>query len=433
MSVLCIGWAIQPNLAGPVSRVSPVVQERIDARPTESLNLIVTYKSRPGILQQDRVARLGGRVDRSFANIRASLVNLSGTAVQELADDPDVAWVSLDYPVAGTMDVARDAAGAPGRFSPFGGRTGEGVTVAIIDSGMSDHPDLGDRVLASVDFTGNSDPTDHWGHGTHVAGIVAGDGSRSGGLYRGVAPGASLVNLRVLDENGRGYTSDVIAAIEWAIDHKYEYGIQVLNLSLGHPVFEPAEEDPLVQSVEQAWEAGLVVVCSAGNNGSYGHYSINSPGNSSRVITVGSLTDWNSLGDSDDMVSSFSSKGPTAFDSFLKPDLIAPGNRIVSLRAAGSGIDALHPEWRKTAPGTFNSDYFEHSGASMAAPLVSATIALMIGADDPQPQPDGIKAQLMLSAQEMQGSPVVVGVGALNIEAALNETEEDPTPTPDGV
>ena len=397
------------------------MQERIDANPAESLDVIVTYESRPGMLQKDRVARLGGQVDRSLPTINAEAMRLSGDAVRELADHPDVAYVSLDHPVTGMMDVARGVAGLPDAFSQFSGLTGAGVTVAIIDSGVSGHADLGDRLLASVDFTGGFDAQDRWGHGTHVAGIIAGDGSLSGGNYRGVAPGASLVNLRVLDNAGRGTTSDVIAAVEWSIDHKDEYGIKVLNLSLGHPVFEPAANDPLVQAVEQAWEAGLVVVCSAGNNGSYGYFSVSSPGNSPRVITVASLTDWNTPGSSDDTVSSFSSHGPTAFDAVLKPDLIAPGNRIVSLRAPGSGIDVLHPEWRTTAPGAFGADYYELSGTSMAAGMVSATIALMIE-DGSDPTPDGIKAQLMLSATDMQGLTVDVGAGVLDIEAALNET-----------
>ena len=151
LPVLSIGWMGQPTLSAPAgnfaalesSRVSAVVQERIDANPAESLDLIVTYKSRPGVLQRNRVAKLGGRVDRSFRTIRAEAISLSGNAVHELADDPDVAHVSLDYPVTGMMNVGRKVAGLPHASSQFGNLTGAGVTVAIIDSGIIDHADLG--------------------------------------------------------------------------------------------------------------------------------------------------------------------------------------------------------------------------------------------------------------------------------------------------
>jgi serine protease AprX len=227
--------------------------------------------------------------------------------------------------------------------------------------------------------------------------------------------------VRVLDANGAGRTSDVIAALNWVLNNRETYGIRVLNLSLGHPVYEPAEQDPLVQAVDSVWDAGVVVVCSAGNSGRDGHGTISSPCNSRKVITVGALNDRNTIESSDDTVTTYSSRGPTRLDLVAKPDILAPGNRIVSARAAGSQLDDLYPERRVAADPSQPSliEHFELSGTSMAAPFVSGAAALMIE-QDPTLTPATVKARLMLSAKKAAvGDPFSTGAGALDILGAL--------------
>jgi serine protease AprX len=285
--------------------------------------------------------------------------------------------------------------------------------------------------VAAVDFVGSYDPTftpdgsiDPNGHGTHVAGILVGNGSASSGQFTGVAPEASLVSVRVLNDQGQGRTSDMLAGLQWILDHKDAYGIRVLNLSLGHPIYEAAEVDPLVQAVDSLWDAGVVVVCAAGNGGRSGHGSISSPCNSRKVITVGALNERKTFDSLDDMITTYSSRGPTRIDLIAKPDLLAPGNRIVSTRAAGSYMDTLLPG-RQVAADAGLPDVQEHlemSGTSMAAPFVAGAAALMVQ-QDPSLNPGTVKARLMLSAKKAAlGDPFASGAGLLDVLAALRAT-----------
>ena len=248
------------------------------------------------------------------------------------------------------------------------------MTIALIDSGVAQHSEI-ETLVKVVDFITDrevdpSNSVDPNGHGTHVAGILVGDGSRSKyGRLRGIAPQADLISLRVLDETGSGKTSDTLAALEWILENRSRYDIDVVNLSLGHPVYEAANNDPLVQAVEDLWDAGVVVVCAVGNMGVQGHGTVNSPCNSRKVISVGVLNDKNTTSRSDDTVATYSARGPTRLDRVAKPDLLAPGNRIVSARAAGSRLDQQFPERRVADDSTrpTQKDHFEMSGASMAA------------------------------------------------------------------
>jgi subtilisin family serine protease len=229
------------------------------------------------------------------------------------------------------------------------GYDGSGIGVAVIDSGITDIPDLHGhdyRVIYAQDFTGINATVDQYAHGTHVAGIIGGNGKNSTGsnysyTIRGLAPNVNLINLRVLDANGAGSDSAVIKAIETAINLKSKYNIRVINLSLGRGVFESYQQDPLCQAVEQAYNAGIVVVVAAGNGGrdnSYGtngYGTITAPGNDPYVITMGAMKTMGTPTRADDLIATYSSKGPTLFDHVVKPDLVAPGNRIVSLYTAG--------------------------------------------------------------------------------------------------
>jgi serine protease AprX len=305
------------------------------------------------------------------------------------------------------------------------------VTVAMIDSGVALHPEI-QTMVAAVDFVGTYDPlfapggsVDPDGHGTHVAGIIVGNGSHSDqAQFAGIAPQASLVSLRVLDDVGRGSTSTMLAALQWVLDHKNQYGIRVLNLSLGHPVYEAPEVDPLVQAVDALWDAGIVVVCAAGNSGRDGHGTVSSPCNSRKVITVGALNDRKTLDLNDDTVTTYSGRGPSRVNLVAKPDIIAPGNRIVSTRSAGSYLDLLYPANRVAGdsgqPGVF--EHFELSGTSMAAPFVAGAAALMLE-QEPSLNPGTVKARLMLSTRKATvGDPFATGAGALDILATLHAT-----------
>ncbi len=317
---------------------------------------------------------------------------------------------------------------------------GAGVTVAVLDTGIATTTDLAaSRIVGWKDFVnGQPAPYDDAGHGTFVAGIIAGDGTaslplESGGLatvqFRGVAPAASIVGIKVLDEAGQGRSSTMIAGIAWAIAHKDDYNIRVLNISIGGNPVGPLNHDPMAWAVEAAWKSGITVVCAAGNEGDFGTGGILSPGNDPFVITVGATDSRQTADPSDDTVASYSSVGPTLFDEIAKPDLVAPGNRLISLRAQGSYIDANFAEniipladFAPTAPVGTVSSYLKLSGTSASTPLVAGAAALMIGAD-PSLTPGDVKKRLMKTADPVAGATVnQAGQGTLDVDGALAST-----------
>jgi serine protease AprX len=228
--------------------------------------------------------------------------------------------------------------------------SGSGVSVAVIDSGIDTrHNALKGRVLVTRDFTGG-DGEDRYGHGTHVAAIIAGQAGKSAETrdYRGIAPGAYLLNLRVLGDDGSGVVSDVIEAIDWTIEHRREYNVRVINLSLGAPVLQPYRDDPLCEAVERAVRAGIVVVAAAGNygqtvDGKMVFGAITSPANSPFAIAVGAIDTHDTAKRSDDTLAAYSSKGPTRYDLIVKPDLAAPGSHIRSAESMDSYLSKTYP------------------------------------------------------------------------------------------
>ena len=267
-----------------------------------------------------------------------------------------------------------------GDIKPLSGR---GITVAVIDTGIDTrHNAFGNRVLASVDFTGG-DGQDHYGHGTHVASIIAGRPGRAAdtATYRGIAYGAYLLNLRALGDDGSGTASDVIEAIDWAIEHKNQYNIRIINLSLGAPVLQSFRDDPLCEAVERATRAGMLVVAAAGNNGQTEDGTpqfglITSPGNSPYALTVGALDTHDTPQRSDDTLAPWSSKGPTRFDMVLKPDVAAPGVHVVGAESTGSYLSGTYPQ--RHVAGGGSGAYIQLSGTSMAAAVVSGAAALVL-------------------------------------------------------
>src|SRR5213594_1794244 len=252
------------------------------AAKTSNTTVDVIVRFRPGKASHAAIHSHGGSVKDDLPVVDGVLASLPGKAIEGLANDPNVIFLSPDREVKSTMDYSIPTIGA--NIARSNGYDGSGIGVAVIDSGVSTTPDLSSRIAYSESFISLS-ADEKYGHGTHVAGIIAGTGKDSAQKYVGVAPGAKIINLRVLDDNGSGTDSNVIKAIDRAISLKNQYNIRVMNLSLGRPVFESSALDPLCQAVERAWKAGIVVVTAAGNEGrnnslgTQGYGTIAAPGN----------------------------------------------------------------------------------------------------------------------------------------------------------
>jgi len=351
-----------------------------------------------------------------------------GSAATLSSEFPHARQVSLDAGVS--VSAIRQPARATWRRPRAAASIGvdasrRRIAVAIIDSGIRPHADLPlSRIRAFKDFVaGSTVPVDNCGHGTHVAGIVAGNGRSSNGLYAGIAPGVDIVALRVLGDDCAGNTSDVIDALEWIGRHHETYRIKVVNVSLGHAVLESIFTDPLVQAVERLSRKGVAVVTAAGNKGLNpatdlpGYGGIGVPCNAPSSICVGSLDTLGSAELSDDRVSDASSRGPTRFDLLAKPDLVAPGVNIVSLAAPGSRLftelEHLHVLDANGSP-----RYLMLSGTSMAAPAVAAAAALLLQENDLSA--NTLKLALQFTARLVPLTDVLTqGAGALNIAGAL--------------
>ena len=421
----------------------------------QRIRVIVQFKGRVNTSRLQKMSRLGGQRLNRLDVVRGGVFNLPLSAVDALSKDSDVVYVSPDRPLRGaSADQFQQAVGAD--IAQSSGWDGTGVGVAVIDSGISDHPDLHDpatgasRVVYSESFVPGTDTHDGYGHGTHVAGIIGGNGTVSAGYITGVAPHVNLISLKVLDSNGAGSDSYVIAAIQRAIELKDTYNIRVINLSLGRPVYESFTQDPLCQAVEAAWQQGIVVVAAAGNwgrdndFGTYGYGLIGVPGVDPSVITVGAMNTLGTAPKSDDVLTTYSSKGPTMVDHIVKPDLVAPGNKIESLMAPGNTLAGEEPQ-NVVNPAEYGDttgqpSYMALCGTSMATPVVAGTAALLIQ-QDPTLTPDTIKARLMKTAdkafptQSIIVDPTTgqsftenydlfaVGAGYLDIPAALANTD----------
>jgi serine protease AprX len=301
-----------------------------------------------------------------------------------------------------------------------------GLAVAVIDSGIQPHADLPlSRIRAYKDFvTGGRTPVDNCGHGTHVAGIIAGSGAHSNGAYAGIAPDVDIVALRVLGDDCSGNTSDVIDALEWVGLNYERYNIRVVNISLGHSVLESIFTDPLVQAVERLSRKGIAVVTAAGNKGinratgNPGYGGVGVPCNAPSSICVGSLDTKGTADFADDRVSDSSSRGPTRFDLLAKPDLVAPGVNIVSLAARGSRLFNEFADLR--VPGSTGlPEYFKLSGTSMASPAVAGAAALLLR-ENKQLAVNALKVTLQFTSRILPKTDVLTqGAGAMNIRGAL--------------
>ncbi|MBV9760002.1 MAG: S8 family peptidase [Acidobacteriaceae bacterium] len=399
------------------------------------VDVIVQYKTPPTDRHFERVHWLGGKDKKRFKRIPGAAFTMPAASLQQLANDPEVAYISLDRKVRSHLDLSAAAINASAAWSSS--YTGTGIGVAVIDSGISSQvQDLGNangqtdpahsRVVYAENFlvpatnpdgsrnNAHYQTNDGYGHGTHVAGIIGGNGFLSSGpssltTFKGIAPTVNLIDLQALDANGDGSDSTVIAAIEEAIDLKSKYNIRVINLSLGRPVYESFALDPLCQAAEQAWKAGIVVVVAAGNDGrdnsfnNNGYGTIDAPGNDPYVITVGAMNAKFTPFQGDDVITTYTSRGPTMIDHIVKPDLVAPGNHVSSLLDNTGYLSKTYPQ-NVVNPLVYLShgggqSYLVLNGTSMATGVVSGAAADLLSAN-PSLTPDQVKAVLMLSANK---------------------------------
>ena len=373
--------------------------------------------------------------------INGQVLELPNRLIASMSQHPDVFRLHFDRPTKGANYRTALTTGTR-LVQKTLGFTGAGVGVAVIDSGITSwHDDLTDgpatatsysplrpygnqRVAAFVDFVnGQLAPYDDLGHGTHVAGIIAGNGHDSHGQKAGSAPDATLVSLKVLDSTGAGNISDIIGALDWVLAHHLEYNIRVVNMSVGAQIHESYWTDPLTLAAKRVVDAGVVVVAAAGNWGKNSAGDpvwggIAAPGNAPWVITVGGSSTNGTPNRGDDTMGTYSSRGPTYIDWGAKPDLVAPGTGTVSLSSPGSTYYTTHAAG--LLPGSDGGlEYMSLSGTSMAAPVVSGVVAQMLQAN-PSLTPNAVKAILEYTAQKYPNyKPLEQGAGFLNAVGAV--------------
>jgi serine protease AprX len=375
---------------------------------------------------ESSVRQMGGRVTHDLPLICGFSARVPAAEVPRIARIPGTTSITLDRPThvqsaPGTYNnvpsVYKKTTNGD-KLSNIGAR-GQGVTVALIDTGVTSLPDIAGAIKPVVGPTGVSqcvnfttEPTcdDSYGHGTFMAGIIAGNGSSSGGKYVGMAPGASVLSLKIAGATGASDVSTIIAAIQWVVTAQPTYNIRVLNLSLGTDSTQSYTIDPLDYAVEKAWQAGIVVNVAASNRGPAA-YTISDPANDPFVITVGAVDDKGTVGVNDDLLPNFTGRGPTATDNLSKPDLVAPGAHIVSLAAPGAAITTQFPS-------TMAAPYRRGSGTSMANAVVSGLVAELLSVQ-PTLTPDRVKYMLTSTARSAASSdPLAVGAGEVDGWAA---------------
>jgi serine protease AprX len=380
-----------------------------------------------------RVWALGGRVTRELPLIDGFAATVPPAAVASLRSDPAVHSLAPDAPVRVSATAWTPTAASAGGKEPNSaypqalrapqvwqaGDQGQGVTVAVLDTGVTSSPDLAGRLVTvhndrtgqdspCENLSGESDCTDTYGHGTFVAGIIAGNGASSAGAHVGVAPQAKILAIKVTGADGSTDVSNVLAAIQWVVSFQARYQIRVLNLSMATDSTQTYRTDPFNYAVERAWDAGIVVVVSASNRGP-ATTTISKPGDDPLVITVGAIDDRGTAGIGDDEVPDFTSRGPTPADGLAKPDVVAPGAHLVSLRSPDSTIDQ--------SVGDIDGAYQRGSGTSFSAAATSGVAALMLARTSGL-TPNQVKYALLASARALPASSDRMTVGFGEVDAA---------------
>jgi serine protease AprX len=412
-------------------RAQPQLLEMARTQPDATVSVIV-QKTTQSADPEALVARLGGTVTTDLHIINGFAAELKARDVLQLARAAGVRWVSLDAPMASTdcddncltsdanlKSVYEKVINANRVWLSAPKRQGTGIGVAVVDAGINWQQDLytkygQNRVVANVRFNTDYNQTtfDNFGHGSHIAGIVGGNGSASNGKYIGVAPMSNIINVKVSNDDGSATAATVVAGLQWVLEHRAQYNIRVVNLSLNSTVSESYHTNPLNAAVEILWFNGIVVVTSAGNGGNGALYP---PANDPFVITVGATDDKGTTNMADDVVTTFSAYGTTE-SGFAKPDLVTPGRNIISLMGNTNGvIPTQHPGNR------VDNTYFRMSGTSMSAPMVAGAVALLLE-DEPYLNPDQVKYRLKATATTSWPgyNATTAGAGYLDVYAAVN-------------
>ncbi|MCE7002382.1 S8 family serine peptidase [Kibdelosporangium philippinense] len=382
----------------PSDAMSLIANKVVDQRLFDITALRAYRGTIPLIVKYDEARRPTG----GLSAINATAIKADPTQFWQSMTGPalkssGIAKVWLDGKRRATLDHSVPQIGAPTAWAA--GYTGAGTTVAVLDTGVDNtHPDLVTQEIGGKNFTDSPDDLDHYGHGTHVASIVAGTGAKSGGKYRGVAPGARILDVKVLDDSGSGADSGIIAGMQWAA----EQGADIVNMSLGD--FDTPEVDPLEEAVNTlSAKYGTLFVISAGNYGPVPG-TIGSPGAADAALTVGAV-------DRDNQIAEFSSRGPRKGGGMIKPDITAPGVEIVAAR---------HADGRIGTP--VDDGYTAVSGTSMAAPHVAGAAALL-AQQHPNLRGDQLKAMLVTASTPTPGlTPFEQGAGRVDSAKVLTQT-----------
>ena len=439
--LIAAGSGALPAQAAPHSQATGRVAELAANHPGRSIHVIVRLADgRTQAEGRAAVRRQHGRVTGALHIFNGLAARLRAENAARLQRDPAVAVVSLDAAVKPQAINSKDlrtaypfASNAPAAWNNMSGggtATGLGVGVAVIDTGIAGAiPDLrvsssdpGSRVIGSAVVNPVATTAeDSYGHGTHVAGILAGNGNTRAvddplrGEYVGIAPQASLISVKV-DNDGIATVLDVIYGLEFVVDHKADYNIRVANLSLESTDTQSASTDPLDAAAEAAWFAGIAVVAAAGNRGTAPDAVTRAPGNDPYVITVGALDDMGTKTRDDDSAANWSGRGLTQ-DGHAKPDIYAPGAHIVSTLAPESAFESLCPAC------VVSGSYLRAGGTSMSAPVVSGVIALALERH-PHLTPDQLKSLLVRSARGLGG-----GVAAVDADATVRNASNSSLPS----
>jgi len=421
-------------------RIQPFLLEVGKANPNQTIAVIVQKDSHTDEVE-NIVIKLGGRITKRLNIINAFVAEMAAGKFSILASTPGVKWISLDAPIEGSKSKSKfppckecistdnlqsayiTSIGADQLWNTSPYLQGQGITVAIVDSGIRKmHPDFSfKRIVESVNFNPDSlSLFDEYGHGTHIAGIVGGMGRAGKGEYIGVAPEVNLISVKVTGDDGSSLTSDVVAGLNWVYDNYQQYNIRVVNLSLNSSVDESYHTNPLDAAVEILWFNGIVVVVSAGNNTTANLFP---PANDPFVISVGAINDLGTPDFSDDVLAAFSPYNSTTIDGFSKPDLLAPGVNIVApLASKHSTLAIEHPD---NIVGR-QSLYFRMSGTSMASAVTAGSIALLLQ-DEPYLNPDQVKYRLINTAKQFGDSGKYLDILAA-VQGTTTETSNTGIP-----
>lgn len=376
-----------------LSKLCPIIKGRLSSSSNNIIPVIISYKYDKRI-KEGQISSLSSKLKHELPIINGCACEMSTETILKLTTDPDVEFISYDSKVFAVMDLARETIGAD--YSINTDYTGKDVTVAIIDTGISPHADLVypySRIVGFKDFVNNKSKFyDDNGHGTHCAGILAGNGYSSKGKYKGIAPEANILSIKVLDESGNGNTSDILSTVQWIIEKKEVYKTRIINFSLGAIAQYRERRDPLVKAANKAIDNNLIVIAAVGNSGPLRN-TILSPATGRFVISVGAANDRELT--INETIAEFSSRGPT-LDRIRKPDLIAPGVDIVSLSNKNL------------------SGYTTLSGTSMSAPMISGAAALLLN-ENPNYNHFDIKKKLLNACYRIKASAYDQGAGVLDM------------------